>query len=95
MKVHVTACFIAKDGEADALRRLAVQLVEPIRNDPGCLRCHLVANVDDPAEITYVEEWASREALDAHLQDPFVAEVVGRMNPLLAEPFSLKVHTEI
>lgn len=93
MTTHVTACFTARPETIDALRPILVALVEPIRQDPGCIRCNLVANVADPAEMTFIEEWNSQAALDRHLAEAFVKAAVAAAEPLLAGPLDFRVHT--
>jgi len=93
MTIHVTARFTARPESLDALRPILVGLVEPIRNDPGCIRCSLVANAADPAELTFIEEWHSQQALDRHLAEDFVKAAVAEAEPLLAGPLDFRVHT--
>lgn len=92
MTIHVTARFTARSDTIDALRTILVALVEPIRNDPGCIRCNLVANVADPAEMTFIEEWHSQAVLDQHLAEAFVKAAVAEAEPLLAGPLDFRVH---
>lgn len=42
-------------------------LLEPTRVVPGCIRCRLYADFEDPNAFTLVEEWATQAALDQHL----------------------------
>jgi quinol monooxygenase YgiN len=48
---------------AEVVRTLAAQL-GPTRVQPGCLRCDLYRDVEDPGAITLVEEWESQAELD-------------------------------
>lgn len=60
---------------------LLARLVEPIRQDPGCSRCHLVANNGDGTELVFIEEWKDDQALDLQLADAFIADVVAQAAP--------------
>jgi hypothetical protein len=42
--------------------------IAPTLKEDGCLRYDLFADADDPTKFTFIEEWASREALNAHGQ---------------------------
>jgi quinol monooxygenase YgiN len=87
MALHVIARFTARAVAVGELGALLISLVEPIRADPGCLRCHLVTTIGNPAEFTFIEEWVDEAALDKHLADPLVQQVVEKAAALLAEPF--------
>ncbi len=89
MTLHVLATFVARPDTLAQLRPLLAGLVEPIRQDPGCTRCHLVANNDDGTELVFIEEWKNDQALDRHLADTFIANVVAQAAPLLARPLTL------
>ncbi|GAB2458549.1 hypothetical protein GCM10027082_06400 [Comamonas humi] len=89
MTLHVLATFVARPDTIDQVRHLLISLVEPIRKDPGCARCHLVSNGADVAEMVFVEEWFGHQELDRHLGDPLIAGVVERVVPLLARPLTL------
>lgn len=89
MTLHVVVTFVARPDAVGQLRPLLASLVEPIRGDPGCSRCHLVINTDDGNEFVFIEEWASAQALDRHLSDAFIAEVVAQAKPMLAQPLTL------
>jgi quinol monooxygenase YgiN len=89
MALHVIAQFVALPDKIDAAGDILRGLVEPIRRDPGCIRCHLVVDEGNPASFVYIEEWRDGAALDKHLADPDILRPVERVVPLLAQPFSL------
>ncbi len=93
MALHVLATFVAREDTIAEVQELMQSLVEPIRADQGCLKCELVVNNADPAELIFIEEWTDESALDQHLGDAFVGEVVAKAEPLLARPFTLTRHT--
>lgn len=95
MTLHVLATFIARSDTVGEVQTLLASLVEPIRNDPGCLRCHLVVDNAKPEKMIFVEEWTSGDALDLHLADAFVGQVVEKVAPLLAQPLTLDRHDAI
>jgi len=93
MTIHVLARFHAKPDQADALRRLLVELAPSIRKDRGCQRCNLGTNVADANEFTFIEEWDSQADLDAHLALPYIAAVVAKAEPLQDAPMDFRVHS--
>ncbi len=76
--VRVIARGLArKGGEAETLAAVEA-LVEPTRKEAGCVRYEVLAGLDDPREVAVVEEWASAEALQAHLASPHVQAFFAR-----------------
>ena len=60
------------------------QLVEPTRKEPGCLAYNLHQSKADKTQFMFYEQWASKEALDAHGKMPYMKALGGK----------LKGHTE-
>lgn len=89
MALHVTARFLARPEARAALLDILGPLVAPIRQDPGCLRCHFTQSLRDPNEFLFIEEWQSHAALDRHLGDAYVTRAIEACTPLLSEPVEL------
>jgi quinol monooxygenase YgiN len=84
--VRVVARFIAAAGKSDELKKVAQALIEPTRKEPGCIRYELLQNQANPADLTFVEEWASGAALDVHMGTPHVQAALGSLPALLGAP---------
>lgn len=67
MVVSTLRIVTAPKSRAAVIRTLAVQM-GPMRVQPGCLRCDLYRDVEDPGAITLVEEWESQAELDLRLR---------------------------
>lgn len=89
MTLHVLAHFVVRADQIDAAGKILRDLVGPIRRDPGCLRCNLAVDNENPASFVYIEEWRDEAALETHLKDPEVLRLVDLAVPLLAQPFTL------
>ena len=74
----------AKPDQVDELKRILMGLVAPTRQEAGCLSYEIFQNRADPCDFTFVEEWASDAALDAHWKAPHVQDALARGVPLLA-----------
>lgn len=77
--------FGARPETVDELRELLLDLVVQTRAEEGCLRYDLHAHSDDPSRLTFVEEWASAEALARHDGTPWVAALREQLPRLVAE----------
>lgn len=84
--VHVIARHRARPDTVDEVRRLLLELIEPSRSEPGCLKYELLQNAEDPADFTFVETFADDAALAAHASAPYIAGLAGRLGALVARP---------
>jgi quinol monooxygenase YgiN len=88
--VHVLALFTAAPGREEELERVLIQLVEPTRREAGCIRYDLVRGMGRSAELAFIEEWESMEALDAHSQAEHLRQVQAEAAPLMGAPASIE-----
>ncbi|MDQ8043799.1 MAG: putative quinol monooxygenase [Solirubrobacteraceae bacterium] len=90
-QIVVVGTFHLAEGQEEAgiaaFQDLALRSLE----EDGCLSYVIHRDTQDPRALTGIEHWASHPSLDAHMQQPYVAELIGRADDLLDEPFSLKV----
>jgi quinol monooxygenase YgiN len=95
MPVHVVAHFIAKPDTAAAVREVVTGFIAPARTEPGCISYILVQNDANPLEFTFIEEWASNEALDVHARTPLQTQGAAKLANLLAKPGDIRRYTVI
>jgi quinol monooxygenase YgiN len=85
--LRVVARIIARADKVDELRSLLAGLIEPTRKEAGCISYELLQNNQDPTDLTFVEEWESDAALDAHLETEHIREALRKVPDLVsAEP---------
>jgi quinol monooxygenase YgiN len=95
MKVDVIAHLHAKPGREGDLRNVLESFVAPTRQEDGCLRYDLFVDLDQPTKFTFIEEWASRDALVRHGESAHIAAGRKLFPELLAEPAWVQVATRI
>ncbi len=83
--LRVVARMKARSGKVDELRSLLMGLLEPTRKEAGCMSYELLQNNSDPTDFTFVEEWESDAALDAHLASAHVTSALSKVPDLVAE----------
>lgn len=66
MPVTVIAAIKVKPGTEARARDLLLAAVAPTLEEPGCLEYALHQSLTDSTEFSFVERWASDEALAAH-----------------------------
>lgn len=86
MKLDVVAHIYAAPGHEDLVREVLASYVEPTRKEDGCLRYDLFADLSDPTRFTFIEEWTSAEALQAHSQSAHIAAGRAKLEGKLQQP---------
>ncbi|MBP7401733.1 MAG: antibiotic biosynthesis monooxygenase [Clostridia bacterium] len=81
MIIHVVARNTVKPDRVDEFIATAKKLIEATHREEGCIYYQLHQDIANPAVLTFIEQWTSKEALDAHMASPHFREIV----PLLGE----------
>lgn len=77
--IILTAMVKAKPGKEDAVKEVLLALVEPTRKEPGCLCYNLHQSKSDKTQFMFYEQWASKEAIDAHGKTPHMKALGGKL----------------
>ena len=75
----LTAMVRAKPGQEEAVKEVLMALVEPTRKETGCLCYNLHQSKSDKTQFMFYEQWASKEALDAHGKTPHMKALGGKL----------------
>ena len=86
MSIHILARHRAKPDAVDEVRQILLSLIKPSRAEPGCLKYELLQNADDPTDFTFVETFASDEALKEHAAAPYIAGLAAKLEGLVPRP---------
>ncbi len=83
--VHVIATFFAEMGKEDDMERALLEMIEPTRREPGCIRYDLVRSLkgESYTEFVFIEEWESEAALDSHAKMPHFLALRGKVKDLM------------
>ena len=90
--VRVVARVNVRPEKLDETLAAFEGLVAASRTEEGCVSYELLQNVEDPHDLTFVEEWASKAILDAHFQTPHFQTAAARVGELLTAPPEIKVY---
>lgn len=85
---YVIAEIVAKPGMETALRDLLVPFAESSRKEPGCEVYTLLEVQSEPGRFLTFERWVDKAALDVHMTTPQIKEIVPKLEPVLAKPFT-------
>ncbi len=90
-KVTVLAFFKAKPGMEAAVEQAIRALVEPTRQEAGCINYDLHRSSDDSGLFMLYENWVSKKVLDEHLKMPYLKDLIGKAEQILAQPIDIKL----
>ncbi len=85
-KIDVVAHIEALPGEEAMVREVLESYIAPTRLEDGCLRYDLFVDQSNSGQFTFIEEWASIEALQKHSQSAHLAAGRPRVAGKLAGP---------
>lgn len=95
MSLRVFAHIQARPNTIQETEAMLLELIAPTRQEAGCISYQLHKNNADPAGFTFVEEWVSDEALNAHLQTPHLTAALAKIPLLLAGAPDIRRYTLI
>jgi quinol monooxygenase YgiN len=77
------------EGEIGRLHSAMEKNIHATRAEPGCARYAYSRDILEPDLLHVVEEWSDEEAVDAHMQAPHMAELMGALATAKIEALSI------
>lgn len=93
--LRVVARIRAKEEKIEEVRKLLGGLIEPTRGERGCVSYELLQNREDPADFTFVEEWASDEAFKAHFETEHIKNALPQLPDLASEDPDIRTYAVV
>ena len=93
--ITVVATFQARPGKETELKNALLGLVAPTRKENGCINYDLHILPEDPAKFLFHENWTSKAALDAHLQNAPIQALLPRVGELCVASPDIKLWEKI
>lgn len=90
--IRVVARFTAIPEKVDEVRAILIALIEPTCQENGCIKYELLQNSAEPTDFTFVEEWTSKAALDAHLASTHIAIALDKLEGLIATEPDIRLY---
>jgi len=84
--LRVVARLVAFPDKVAELKSLLLSIIEPSRQDEGCIKYELLQNQADPTDFTFVEEWESATLLEVHLGSTHIQAAVQKLEGLAVAP---------
>lgn len=82
--IKVMATLIAKTDKVDGTLAALSSLVEPTRNEEGCISYELFQSNDDPTEFVTIEEWRDQASIEAHMGSDHIAAALAATADILS-----------
>ena len=73
MPLTIVANIRALPGQQDLVRTELEKLVEPTRQEAGCIQYDLHVDDEDPTHFLFFENWDSRDLWQAHMASAHLA----------------------
>lgn len=89
-KIRVIAKFSPKADKVDEVRTILSEFVEPTRAEKGCIVYDLLQDPENPADLTFYEEWESAEDLATHSKSEHLAIGRKKLEGLLEKPTDVR-----
>jgi quinol monooxygenase YgiN len=90
--VRVVARIVAIPEKVEQLKLVLFGLIDPSRQESGCIQYELLQNHEDPTDFVFVEEWESEALLNAHLESPHINEADAKLEGLLAAEPDIRLY---
>jgi quinol monooxygenase YgiN len=90
-KVTVSARFKAREGLEEKVKREIMARVAPTRAEAGCINYDLHQSSEDKRLFMLYENWTSKQALDEHLQMPYLKTLIASADELFSEPIDISL----
>ena len=94
-RLRVVARITAKPDKVQDVRAILLGFVDPTRAEQGCVVYELLQNRTDPTDFTFVEEWASDAAFEAHHKSAHITAGFPKLQPLVAVAPDIRTYSLI
>jgi quinol monooxygenase YgiN len=82
--IRIVAKVVANPDSVDRVYSILSDLVVPTRDESGCISYELLQNRTDPTDFTFVEEWETDAAIDAHLTTKHIRDALTKLPGLIS-----------
>lgn len=93
--INLTATFHAKAGQESVLQSLLIAMLEPTRNEPGCLRYDLLKDSSNSAIFMFQEQFTDKQAFDEHCQQAHFLNLLDSLEDLLEQEPTITFYDQL
>ncbi len=93
--IHVLAQFKIQSEHIETARNIFAKLIQHTQQEEGCLSYMLLNSMQDNSFFTFVERWASEDALKKHEGSAHLIEAVSNIGSLLVQAPDVQTYREV
>jgi quinol monooxygenase YgiN len=93
--IKIIAVNHIKPESAKTAEGLFREIIAETRKEEGCIEYRVFTDPKNPELYTYIEEWASQEALDRHVASPHFKRIIPLINDLSSAPMNIQMLKEL
>ncbi len=89
--IQTISKMIVKQGKVDEFISIFKEMIEPTKDEQGCIQYEMYQDEDNPALLIVLEQWNCREDFDRHLESEHFKKIAPKMVALLSEETDLNI----
>ena len=93
--INVVAKHYVKEDKVAEFIKKAKKLVEETLKEEGCIKYGLFQDENNPAILTMIEKWESKEALDNHMKTEHFLSIVSVLGALDEKPKEINLYKKV
>ncbi|ENO3978696.1 antibiotic biosynthesis monooxygenase [Aeromonas veronii] len=93
--VTLTAVFHAKPGFEKDLQKILKNMLNPSRNEPGCISYTLLNAIEHPQRFIFQEQFRDDEAFSEHTKKEYFKKMISESTSLLQQTPEITFYTVI
>jgi len=87
--LNVVAIAETSPEKAEDLKSVCLGLIDLTRKETGCISYELYQDVTNPGKFTFIENWQSKEHLEAHLKTQHMADAGAAFGKILTKELTI------
>jgi len=87
--LNVVAIAETSPEKAEDLKSVCLGLIDLTRKETGCISYELYQDVTNPGKFTFIENWQSKEHLEAHLETQHMADAGAAFGKILTKELTI------
>jgi len=95
MMVQTMSKIVVKEDGVNSFIELFKEMIEPTMKEDGCIQYEMYQDEDDKTVLVVLEQWASREQFNQHLESPHFKVIGPKMAELMTKETELNVAYKI
>jgi len=84
-KITIVAKVVAKKGSVETVKAELFKMIEPTRQESGCIEYRLHQDNENPAVFLFYEKWENLTCLEQHMNSGHFQNYVAAVGDLLVE----------